>query len=59
MKREISPSPPASKSSSSRGLILDGSSVWKKRDKQQVSAATTSQHWTRYIDSRLKQFGCR
>lgn len=58
MKRENPPPSGAIRRGPSRGLILDGTSVWKKRPKH-ASGAASLQHWSRYIDSRLKQFSSR
>jgi hypothetical protein len=59
MKREQPSSTGAEKKTPSPGLILDSSSLWQSREKQQSAPSASRQNWNRYIDSRLKQFGSR
>lgn len=42
------------------GLMLSGASLWKQRKKaESPRSSSDSQNWSRYIDSRLRQFGSR
>jgi hypothetical protein len=58
MKRNQSQSSAPTKVRASAAGTLDAYSVWQKREMFVTQPAPT-QNWSRYIDSRLKQFVSR
>ena len=58
MQQESTDKPQAAKAGSAPEVTLESASVWEKHTKRPDSPAPPPV-WTRYIDSRLKQFCTR
>lgn len=63
MQRESTNKPGTAKANSAQDVTLESASVWKQpattAQRPGLSAGAPPQDWTRYIDSRLKQFCTR
>ena len=58
MQKQATDKPRAAKAISASQVTLESAAVWEKHSKRPDSPATAPV-WTRYIDSRLKQFCTR
>ena len=59
MQRESTKKPGTAKARSAQEVTLESASVWQKEHTKPPGISAPPRDWTRYVDSRLKQFCTR